>query len=139
MRIESAQRTNSAGNARRRASAGGGDGFLIARPDEKPAAQAARGSASLAGIEALIMLQEVEDSTVRKRRAIKRGHDLLDLLESMKLDLIAGIDNPALLNRLADMARRERDRIEDPRLTEVLEEIELRAAVELAKRGVFRG
>ena len=85
------------------------------------------------------LIKEVEDSTVRKRRAIKRGHDLLDLLESMKLDLIAGIDNPALLNRLADMARRERDRIEDPRLTEVLEEIELRAAVELAKRGVFRG
>ena len=139
MRIESAQRTNSAGNTRRRTSATGGDGFFIARPDEKPAAQAARGSASLAGIEALIMLQEVEDATVRKRRAVKRGHDLLDLLESVKLDLIAGIDNPAVLTRLGELARRERDRIEDPGLSEVLEHIELRAAVELAKRGLFRG
>ena len=89
MRIESAQRTNSAGNTRRRTSANGGDGLFIARPDEKHAAQAVRGSASLAGIEALIMLQEVEDSTIRRRRAVKRGHDLLDLLESLNLYLIA--------------------------------------------------
>ena len=138
MRIESAQRTNTAGNSRRRASTSG-DGFFVSQPEGKPAAQAARSSSSLAGIEALIMLQEVEDATVRKRRAVKRGHDLLDLLESVKLDLIAGIDNPAVLTRLGELARRERDRIEDPGLSEVLEHIELRAAVELAKRGLFRG
>jgi hypothetical protein len=137
MRIESAQRMNASSAARRR-EAPGGDGFTLLPSSGKPSTQATRSTASLAGIEALMMLQEVDDATVRRRRAVKRGHSLLDMLESMKLDLIAGIDNPATLARLRDLAQRERDLADDPEIAGVLDEIELRTAVELAKRGVFR-
>lgn len=135
MRIRSANRVNANVTARRR-DAAGGDGFTLSRGVERPAAQAVRSAATVAGVEALIMLQEVDDAAVRRRRAIKRGHTLLDLLDSMKLDLIAGIENPATLTRLADIVRRQREIVSDERLAEVLEEIELRTAVELAKRGM---
>ncbi|MCC0016866.1 MAG: flagellar assembly protein FliX [Rhodobiaceae bacterium] len=135
MRIESAHRVTGSAGARRR-DAGSGDGFTLSRAAERPAAQATRSAATLSGVEALIMLQEVDDATVRRRRAVKRGHVLLDLLDSLKLDLMAGFENPVMLARLADIARRERDLVNDPRLAEVLEEIELRTAVELAKRGI---
>lgn len=135
MRIESAQRIMSSGSTRRREPPGG-DGFSLAKPGDTQAAAATRGSAAISGIEALMALQEVDDATVRRRKAMKRGHGLLDMLESIKLDLISGIEDAGAISRLHDMVRREKASVEDPGLNDVLEEIELRAAVELAKRGI---
>jgi len=52
--------------------------------------------------------------------------------------MLEGVASPATLDNLAKTVREERDATDDPRLEDVLNEIETRAAVELAKLGRTR-
>ena len=58
---------------------------------------------------------------------------MLDLLDDVRLGLLEGTIPASRLIALADTVRGKRDEVSDPRLAEVLDEIELRAAVEAAK------
>jgi hypothetical protein len=97
--------------------------------------------ASLEGVitmSALLALQGVDDPMQRRRRAVGRAGRILDLLDELKLALIDGEASPAMLDRLVGTVREERARTEDPRLDAVLDQIETRAVVELAKLGRSR-
>jgi hypothetical protein len=59
---------------------------------------------------------------------------MLDMLDEVKLALMDGEPTGASLERLARAVRAERSKTDDPRLEGVLDEIETRAAVELAKQ-----
>jgi hypothetical protein len=83
-------------------------------------------------------LQGVESATERRRRAVRRGGTLLDRLEELKLALLSGEAGEATLERLSRSLREDRPEDPDPVLTGVLEQIDLRAAVELAKAEVRR-
>lgn len=115
----------------------GGDGFSMAQAGgAQPSAAPAESSASgLFGVDALLAIQMEEDVvTGRRRRQIKRSHDILDALDDIKVSVLSGeIDDEALL-RLQTMIAQHREDIEDDRLQGVLNEIETRAFVELAKR-----
>lgn len=91
--------------------------------------------AAVGGIEALLAAQGVDDSLEResRRRMVKRGEDILDKLEELRRDLLLGEVPKENLIALAQMVRSRRDNIADPRLAGLLDEIELRAEVELAK------
>lgn len=104
-------------------------------PQEEPAATptAAGGVRTVAGIDALLTLQGVEAVDERRRRAVKRGHTALDLLDEMKLALLSGRLDPAMLARLKLAAADLKDLSGDPRVDQVLAEIDLRVEVELAK------
>jgi hypothetical protein len=102
--------------------------------DEAAAPPAAAGGVrTVGGIEALIALQGVEAPEERRRRAVKRGHTALDLLDEMKLGLLSGRLEPAMLLRLKTLAGGLKDLSGDPRIDQVLAEIDLRVEVELAK------
>jgi hypothetical protein len=88
---------------------------------------------SVAGIEALMALQGVEDPAERRRRAVTRGRSALDVLDELKLDLLAGRLGPQVINRLKTAAASLKEATGDPGLDGVLAEIELRVEVELAK------
>ncbi|NEU12697.1 flagellar assembly protein fliX [Methylobacterium sp. BTF04] len=95
---------------------------------------AATPPSSLAGLDAILTLQTQSDTPdERRRRSAKRGHDLLDGLDRLKASLIMGRvstgDLQAIAGRLADRAGTSGD----PRLDALIADIELRAAVELAK------
>ena len=83
-------------------------------------------------------LQGVEDVTERRRRAIRRGGGLLDRLEELKLALLDGGSSAEALERLSRSLREERPTDADATLNSLLEQIDLRAAVELAKAAVRR-
>lgn len=104
-----------------------------AAPASAPAATA--GASSVAGVSALMALQGVEDVTERRRRAIRRGSGLLDRLDALKLALLSDQPAGAALDGLSRLAREEAGQVEHPGLQAVLDQIELRAAVELAKAG----
>jgi len=53
------------------------------------------------------------------------------------MGLVVGALPKTQLNRLLGLIRREQDQVPDPKLTEILKEVELRAQVELAKLGEF--
>ena len=100
--------------------------------DMAPAARTG-GVASLGGLDALIALQEVGGPLERRRKAVRRAGTILDVLDEVKLGLLDGGIPPSALDRLVQAVRLERGEADEPRLRELLDEIETRAAVELAK------
>jgi len=90
-------------------------------------------AAGPAAVDALLALQEVPDSTQRRSAGLKRGRMLLDGLDELRHGLLAGSISPARVQNLLQSVRAERLDVDDPGLRAVLDEIELRAQVELAK------
>lgn len=91
---------------------------------------------SLAGLEGLLAAQSVDADAGGGRgrqRMIRHGEDLLDRLEEVRRGLLLGSVPKARLAELARMVRSKRDAGVDPQLAAILDEIELRAEVELAK------
>ena len=93
---------------------------------------------AVSDVSALMALQGVEDVTERRRRAIRRGGGLLDRLEELKLALLSGEAGDGALERLTRTLREERPVDDDAGLNNLLDQIELRAAVELAKADLRR-
>jgi hypothetical protein len=115
-------------------SAGSGE-FSKILTAEGGATAAVSGSGAAAPVDALLALQEVPDALTGRRQAQRRGEELLDRLEELHLALVLGQLPQAAIERLTALAASQRERVEDPRLAEILNEIEVRAAVELAKLG----
>jgi hypothetical protein len=91
-------------------------------------------AAPLYGVGALFALQEVPDATTgRRKAAVARGDMLLDRLADIQLGLLNGAIDGRGLAQLAAAVRGARAATNDPELQGVLDAIELRAAVELAK------
>jgi Class II flagellar assembly regulator len=109
-----------------------GDKFAAALEGGEPAAPAAQ-SPTVGALEGLLSIQEMPDALVGRRRAMLRGESLLDRLEDLRLGLLAGAVPRDRLEELARLARTARDAVDEPRLAAILDEIDLRAAVELAK------
>jgi hypothetical protein len=93
------------------------------------------GGTPVNAVDALLALQEVGDSTSEQSnaRARARGRALLDRLDEIRHGLLAGGISKSTLNELTATVRSKRAKATSPELAEVLDEIELRAEVELAK------
>lgn len=102
------------------------------------AASATAPASAVADVSALMALQGVETATERRRRAIRRGGTLLDRLDELKIAMLSGEAGEGALERLGRTLREERPDDADAGLTGLLEQIDLRAAVELAKAEVRR-
>ncbi|MET3524990.1 flagellar assembly regulator FliX [Phenylobacterium koreense] len=114
----------------------GGDGFhLNQAPAAAGAAQVARaaGVAGVMSVDAILALQDIGGPLERKRRAVSRAGRILDVLEDVKIALLSGEVSLNDLQRLQQAVHDERLSTDDERLESVLNEIETRAAVELAK------
>jgi hypothetical protein len=92
-------------------------------------------SVGLTDLNTVLALQEAPDATRgrAKKRAQERGNMMLDQLEEIRLGLLMGTIPMAKLEQLAQLVRAKREQIDDPQLIAILDDIELRAAVELAK------
>jgi hypothetical protein len=90
---------------------------------------------SVNSLSVVLAVQETPDAAKGKarQRARERGMKMLDFLEEIRAGLLVGAIPKERLEQLAQMVRAKREQIDDPKLTAILDEIELRAAVELAK------
>ena len=119
-----------------RARAGAPGGFVAAlSPGESPAASSVNGTGTIGRVEALLAVQEVTNDPETPGGGRRRGEVLLDHLEDLRVALLGGRLPVAMVERLAALVAQRRDRVDDPDLAAVLDDIELRAAVELAKLG----
>ncbi len=92
-------------------------------------------AAGMLGLDALMALQGGEDAlTGRRRRQIKRSGEMLDALDDLRIGVLTGDIDDAALVRLQSLIADHREEVEDDRLQGILNEIETRAFVELAKR-----
>ena len=78
-------------------------------------------------------MQEVRGESAGRRRAILRSEELLDQLEDIRHGLLTGTLSKRRLIALRRIVEQKRDQVDDPQLTDILNWIDLRAAVELAK------
>ncbi len=103
----------------------------------KPGARAAsvRSAAPLATLDAILALQQEDDPTERRRRSARRGREILDGLDGLKAALLTGQVSAGELGRVVRGLADRRDPSGDPELDGIVDAIELRARVELAKLG----
>lgn len=94
-----------------------------------------QGPVSMNPMAALLAVQETDETLERRARsrAKQRGDTILDQLEEIRIGLLLGTIPVAKLEQLAQLIRAKREQFDDPKLQGILDEIELRAAVELAK------
>lgn len=93
----------------------------------------ATGASSPVAVNPLIAVQEVADATSGAAKAKAQAEAMLDSLDELRMGLLAGRMSRERLNGLVRLARTSREPNLDSRLSAVLDEIELRAKVELAK------
>lgn len=101
---------------------------------EPGAAAGVVGGTSIGSVDAMLALQNMDDAlTSNRKQARARAESLLDRLDVLRAGLLSGSVPRDELERLARLAGSRRAEVEDPRLSQILDEIDLRAQVELAK------
>lgn len=114
------------------ANAGSGD-FAARLAGGTTAKPGVSGGMPINTVGALLGLQEVDDPTTRRRRATRRASALLDSLEDIRIGLLQGGLPRGDVERLGRLVADARADVDDPELANLLDEIDLRAQVELAK------
>jgi hypothetical protein len=117
------------------AAGGGATGFAAhveAPQTDRPAGVTA--SRPLAALGTVLAAQAAQDAAGERRRGLTRGRSLLDELDLLRIGLLDGALPAATIGRLSGLLQADRCSVADAGLNAVLDEIELRAAVELAKR-----
>ncbi len=114
-----------------------GSGFSLQAADEMASAPRAGTAVPVGAVEGVFAVQEVPHATDGRLRGFAHGHDVLDRLEEIRLAVLGGAvprDRLVELRRRVQARRRAED---DACLAAILDEIDQRAAVELAKLGMM--
>lgn len=95
--------------------------------------EAAAGVGAVGALGGLLGAQEVDEREARRRKEAKRGKLTLDVLANLRDALLVGTLPYNVIRQLEQLVAHERGETTDPELMSILNEIEVRAAVELAK------
>lgn len=106
--------------------------FMASGPS--PAESASQAS-SIGTVDSLLALQGAEDPTARaaRRRMKERASVILTELDNVRIAMLTGRLTVGHMIDIADVISSHREKILDPGLTAIMDEIDLRAQVELAK------
>jgi hypothetical protein len=89
--------------------------------------------AATAALNNLLALQEISEQDVRRRKLAQQGNNMLDALEKLRRQLLIGTLPAHVLQDLGRQLMVQKQMVDDPALNALIEDIELLAAVELAK------
>jgi hypothetical protein len=87
------------------------------------------------GIGGILAAQYDEDPAEKQKRQrmTDRAHKVLDALNSVHRGLVTGAITQSDMNAVKASVTAGREKVNDPRLLAILDEVDLRAQVELAK------
>ncbi len=105
----------------------------ILKVDTAVATNPVIGSSPIASVDALLSLQEVPDATGQRSKGLAKAQGMLDLLEEIQNGFLLGSIPTTRLRELARLTKDKSNGFNDPKLKNILGDIELRARVELAK------
>lgn len=136
MKVEGPKGTQGASKSKKSGGAGSSDvdfsQYISSGPQEASASVSAQ---SIAQLDVLLAAQGVGDPTEKaaKKRVRERAGNILGHLEKVRIAMLTGNLTVGHMIDVADVVASHRDKIVDPRLTAIMDEIDLRAQVELAK------
>lgn len=133
MRIEGPRRPDQISKSSGPKAGGAAGSFSVGRNSETHVAVAASTSLQVAALDSLLAMQAADDPLTGRRRAVRRANDMLDLLDDIKLGLLTGAVPRQTLRQLTSLVAERRNDFNEPGLQGVIDEIDLRAQVELAK------
>lgn len=136
MKIDGPQRTSAPSKTEKARKSGGvGSTAFADYLGGTEEAEAAAAPAAVGGVGLFLALQAGEMATEQegRRRAMAHADDLLDELEDLRVGLLLGSYTQAQLSRLAARLQQRGATVTDPGLQALLQEVEMRAAIELAK------
>ena len=85
-----------------------------------------------------VLAAQMVDPDQERRQAVQRGQDILDRLDELRHALLLGTLSMGQILGVLNQIRTRRATVVDPKLRELLDEIELRAEVEIAKFAAHR-
>lgn len=135
MRINETRSTSGANSTRKPGSAADGSAFrasLETAASVVPVPLAAS-TGNISSVAALMALQTVDDPLERRKRVERRGRQLLDALDALKIDLLDDKNPTDSLLRLKNLLETRREDSGDQELESLIDQVELRVEVELAK------
>lgn len=134
MRIDGPSTLRPSGSVRRTGKAGSSSESSFSKHlEEAEESSGLQGASALGAVSCVLDLQEVDDALARAARGKLRAEDILDKLDDLRLDLLTGSISKTKLERLSAIVGQHRAEVSDPALGQILDEIDLRAQVELAK------
>lgn len=98
----------------------------------------AAGTQVISNIDVLLMAQAAEDPTQgqARQRMKRRSLKILDALDAVRDKMLGGRLTVGDMIAVADMVAAHREAIDDPVLSDLMDEVDLRAQVEIAKMQV---
>ncbi len=98
-------------------------------------AESVKTTQSIGTVDSLLALQGAEDPAARsaRKRMKQRANVILDELEKIRIGMLTGGLTVGHLVDIADVISSHREKVSDPVLTAIMDEVDLRAQVELAK------
>ena len=135
IQVSDVNKIKDAPSTRVKKSSSGGDFSAYLKDIMKTAPEAVSGVASVNVTDAIFAAQMVGDEEEQKlrKKQIERGQTLLEKLEEIRDGLLKGYLSKDRLMNIAQFVRERKMEAQDERLNEIIEEIELRVEVELAK------
>ncbi len=138
MKIEGPQGPQKSSGPRKSSSSSSSDASAfrsLMETDESASPLSAAPSQHINALDILLAVQGADDPTAKaaRRRMIQRGDDILTALEKIKNGLLMGTLTVGDVINIADVVASHREKVSDPKLTELMDEIDLRAQVEIAK------
>ncbi|HBC08880.1 MAG TPA: hypothetical protein DC046_15065, partial [Rhodospirillaceae bacterium] len=111
------------------------DDLRAATADTAEQAAGTISGSAVAGVDAVLAMQAADDATQGRSKGLlmARGDRLLDRLEDLQMALLTGNLPKEKVIELAQALREKRPDTDDAGLNALIDEIELRAEVELAK------
>ncbi len=115
--------------------AAGAFASLLGLSDTEETASASQLSdvSATSALSGMLALQEISEDEIKRRKVVQQGNNMLDTLENLRRQLLAGGIPADTLIAMSRQLSIQRQQVADPKLMEVMDEIELRLAVELAK------
>jgi len=105
------------------------DSLLISEQKIDPVASTNR----ISSVDAVVGMQEITDDNKDERGAKNRANLILDKLEDIRMGLLLGEIPKSNLEELSKVLQVARENSADSKLLEIIDDIELRAKIELAK------
>ncbi len=133
MKVDQARRSNVSNTKRSKSTIKSGEMAFTAVLDGEIKTERPSPSVKVATLDAIVPIDSAAVEEQHKNLAKGRAVFILDRLEDIRQGLLLGAVSQSGLQELARTIREARGETLDPKMSDILDDIELRAKIELAK------